>query len=114
MKRETIQTILEIKTVLLEQQSQSVADIRAELKALEEMRATIRDSLAVVADAGDCVANMQASQKWRSAQADRLTSLSESITAVTERLHTAEEDLKLALAEERAIKHLNEHHDWAD
>lgn len=106
MNRETMQSILEVKTVLLDQHSREVADIRRELETQTELGAQIQKSLSASGESVECVATIQASLKWKQSQADRLSTLLKEIEALTRDLHAAEEDLKFALAEKRAIKHL--------
>jgi len=106
MNGDVLRSLLDVKTAMLDKQSQAVAAIRHEVEQLEKTKAEIEAALGALPDGMESGASLQAWTKWRLAEGQRLERLRQIMAETHTRLGDAEEGLKLALGEKRAIERL--------
>ncbi len=108
MTPEVLRSILDLKSAMMERQSNTVAKVRRELEARENLILALERSIGEVHSGLECGADLQASVRFKSAQSQRLGKVRQSVAEVTGRLHAEQEKLRRALAEKRAVERLSE------
>ena len=106
MNDSDFRVILDVKSAMLARDSYGVSLIREELHAAKKQVARIEDGLKSGADDFDTGDMLRAAVRFEAAQKERLADLRLAIGEIEGRLSVAEEKLKTALGEKRAVERL--------
>jgi hypothetical protein len=108
MTPETLAQILRIKTALLDQKSHALAEVNRRRAITEAGIAALEASVTATPDANDGIGSLHAALRWQAAQHERLKATRNTLPAIDRDILAAEEEVKLALGEKRAIERLVE------
>jgi hypothetical protein len=107
MDQDVFGSILDVKSAMLERESHSVSVIRQELNCAQNLLESTLKLSGIPAGEFETGGALQAAMRFETAQIVRLEKLEKTILEIQERLDAAEESLRKALGEKRAVERLS-------